>query len=299
MKDNIKLSIITVNYNGLKDTCDFIRSVQSSEITVPYELIVVDNGSKENEAAILQQQYPSVNTIRSHRNLGFAGGNNIGINLASGDYIYLLNNDTLLPANGGTQILSIIRFFEDNPRVGAISPKILYTDTPDLLQFAGSTPLSRYTLRNEQIGYRLKDNGLYDTPTPTPYMHGAAMFLKREVVLTAGLIPECYFLYYEELDWSVRISEKFDLYYFPYAIIYHKESSSIGQDSPLKIYYLYRNRLLFAHRNSKGIEQLLTKAYLTFIAAPYNAFKYILHGKSKLAIAIVEGVYSYYTTSFK
>ena len=91
------ISVITVNYNGYHDTCEFIDFIGVNTVTsVPYEIIVVDNGSTANEGLLLQQKYPSVHVIRSEQNLGFAGGNNLGIKSAKGNYLFLLNNDTLI-----------------------------------------------------------------------------------------------------------------------------------------------------------------------------------------------------------
>ena len=88
---DIELSIITINYNGFKDTCELIESIPFNN---DMEVIVVDNASKEDEASAISERYPQVKVIRSDKNLGFAGGNNIGIKEAKGDYILLINNDT-------------------------------------------------------------------------------------------------------------------------------------------------------------------------------------------------------------
>ena len=90
------LSVITVNYNGFHDTCEFIDSWAATVFSVSYEMIVIDNGSTANEAALLQKTYPFIQAVRSERNLGFAGGNNLGINLAKGKYLFLLNNDVCM-----------------------------------------------------------------------------------------------------------------------------------------------------------------------------------------------------------
>lgn len=296
MERKVRLSIITVNYNGLDDTSEFIHSIQLLNINFPYELIVVDNGSRENEAIVLQQKYPFIKSIRSEQNLGFAGGNNMGISNSSGDYLYFLNNDTVLPANGASEISSMIVFLEKHTHVGALSPKIKYAGGEDIIQFAGSTPLSPITLRNTQIGYQEKEKGWYNISMPIPYLHGAAMLIKREIIDKIGLMPECYFLYYEELDWSCQIKKKYELFYYADATVFHKESRSTGLDSPLKAYYLSRNRLLFAHRNKVGLERLLSKIYLLFAVTPRSMFRYLSKGKFKQSNAVVRGVVSFLTT---
>ena len=88
------LSIITINYNGLKDTCELIDTLPLNDETI--EVIVVDNASTQDEATELERRYPQVIVIRSDKNLGFAGGNNLGIQAAKGKYLFFINNDTIL-----------------------------------------------------------------------------------------------------------------------------------------------------------------------------------------------------------
>lgn len=302
----IEISIITVNYNGLDDTCALIDTIPSDE---SIEVIVVDNGSKTDEAALIAQRYPHVKAIRSDQNLGFAGGNNIGLRQAKGQYLYLINNDTVLfkenstHGNGESHDATTLRMLQAlkarlkaSPTIGMVCPKIRFAWDDSPIQFAGYTPLSRITLRNRSIGYNEADHGQYDTPHPTPYAHGAAMMLKREALEKAGLMPECYFLYYEELDWSLMVRRSgYEIWYEPAATIYHKESQSTGQDSPLKIYYITRNRLLFAKRNLTGITRLLTYCYLTAVVGLRDIVKYAVHGNTALLKATLRGVRDFMT----
>src|SRR5574344_479333 len=257
------LSIITVNYNGINDTCELINSIPFEQHSI--EMVVVDNASHQDEATILQYKYPFVKVIRSDRNLGFAGGNNLGIKAATGRYLFLINNDTLF---SDFHVDALITRLESSPKIGMVCPKIRFTYGSRRIQFAGYTPLTPITMRNHAIGCNQPDNGDYDTAHTTPYAHGAAMMLKREVIEKAGLIPECYFLYYEELDWSVRITRAgYQIWYEPTCTIFHKESQSTGQNSPLRAYYITRNRLLFVRRNRHGISRRLSYAYLLFVVA--------------------------------
>jgi GT2 family glycosyltransferase len=296
MEKPVELSIITVNYNGLNDTGELIASVRGC-LTLPYELIVVDNGSERNEAEILARRFPFIRTIRSERNLGFAGGNNLGILRAKGDCLFFLNNDTLV-RDGGVQ--SLIDWLKNHPEVAGVSPKIKYTDRENRIQYAGSTLLSPVTLRNRQIGYREEDRGQYDVPCPTPYLHGAAMMLRRRIIEEVGLIPECYFLYYEELDWCSRIWDKgYELWYLPAFTLYHKESSSIGTDSPLKTFYLSRNRLLYACRNLRKRERSLALVYQLLIVFPKDTLRYLVRGKFRQALSVGKGVLAFFCISQK
>ena len=143
------ISVITVNYNGYHDTCEFIDSWVNTVTSVPYEIIVVDNGSTANEGLLLQQKYPSVHVIRSEQNLGFAGGNNLGIKSAKGNYLFLLNNDTLIVKD---TVYLLIKRLLSSKGIAGISPLILNYTEPHTIQFAGYTPLSSITLRNRTIG---------------------------------------------------------------------------------------------------------------------------------------------------
>ena len=286
-----ELSIITVNFNGSEDTGALIKSLRD-HLSIPYELIVVDNGSEKDEAALLRERYPFIKAIRSDKNLGFAGGNNMGIKEASGDYLFFLNNDTFV--HDGS-ISCLVDRMKRDPLLGGISPKIVFADTAGGIQFAGYTRLSRITLRNRLVGYREQDQGQHDVARSTPYLHGAAMLVRREAIEKAGVLPEIYFLYYEELDWSVQIRRKgYMLEYHPAATIYHRESSSTGQDSPLKVYYMTRNRLLFARRNLTGLARVLSIAYQVGIALPKGVLLSISRGRFALAKASIKGCIDYF-----
>ena len=298
MPREFELSIITINYNGLKDTCELIDTLPLEDDSI--EVIVVDNASAQDEAALIEQRYPLVKVIRSKENLGFAGGNNLGIQAAHGKYIFFINNDTLLRCKKedvrSKMFQPLIVRLESSPKIGMTSPKIKFSWGDNLIQYAGYTPLSKITLRNQSIGCGETDNGQYDTPHPTAYAHGAAMMAKRKVIEKAGLMPDCYFLYYEELDWSMMIRRAgYDIWYEPACTIFHKESQTTGQNSPLRTYYITRNRLLFAKRNINSPQKYLTYLYLIGIVAFRDIIKYSFHRRPDLAQATLKGLYDFLT----
>ena len=264
---------------------------------------MVDNASKEDEASVIAQRFPQVKVIRSKQNLGFAGGNNLGIQAARGKYLFFINNDTLLEVKGQrskvkgqrTEVNDVfqplIERLESSEKIGMACPKIRFSWGNQPIQYTGYTRLSSITLRNHPIGYGEEDHGQYDKPHITPYAHGAAMMVKREVIEKAGMMPECYFLYYEELDWSMMIRRAgYEIWYEPACTIYHKESQTTGQQSPLRGYYITRNRLLFAKRNIKGGTLLLSYLYLIGIVAPKDIFKYFFQGRFDLCKATIKGI---------
>ncbi len=291
-----EISIITVNYNGLRDTCDLIDSIRQ-HVIVSYELIVIDNGSVLNESEYLEEYYPKVICVRSEKNLGFAGGNNLGMRIAKGKYIFLLNNDTYVKDNS---ISFLIKRLESDSRIGGVSPKIKFAFPPENIQYAGYTMLSPITLRNHSIGFMENDHGQYNTPCSTAYLHGAAMMLKREVVQRVGPMPEIYFLYYEEIEWCTRMRrDNYILYYEPRCTVFHKESQSTGKTSPLRTFYITRNRLLYAYRNLEGIAKYLSIVYQLSIVLVKNGINFLIKGRTDLIKSSVLGIYNFFILKSK
>ena len=255
------------------------------------EVIVIDNASQEDEATAIQQKYPQIKVIKSKKNLGFAGGNNLGIKEAKGRYIYLVNNDTIFK-DFNTQAL--IDRLESSSKIGVVCPKIRFAWGNNPIQFTGYTPLSNVTIRNKSIGFGEEDHGQYDIPHSTPYAHGAAMMLKREVIDKVGMMPECFFLYYEELDWSMMITRAgYEIWYEPACTIYHKESQATGQNSPLRTYYITKNRLLLVKRNWAGFLKYISYCYLIGIVAIRDMIKYSMKGRLDLTKAVCQGVLTF------
>lgn len=289
--DIVILSIITINYNGQKDTCELIGTLPLEDKSI--EVIVIDNASAQDEATIIKERFPQVKVIRSKENLGFAGGNNLGIKAAQGKYLFFLNNDILLKPQV-SDFRPLIARLKSSPKIGIVCPKIRFSWGNQLIQFASYTPLSPITMRNKAIGCGEVDHGQFDTPHPTPYAHGAAMMVKREVVEKAGLMPECYFLYYEELDWSMMIRHAgYEIWYEPTCTVFHKESQTTGQNSPLRTYYITRNRLLFAQRNQQDMTKYITYLYLIGIVTIRDLLKYSFQQRWDLVRATIRGVFGF------
>jgi hypothetical protein len=268
--ENSLVSIITINYNNADVTQHLLESIGYSSYK-NIEVIVVDNGSKDDSVASLKRNNPSLTLIESAENLGFAGGNNLGLMHASGDHLFFVNNDTVLTPD---LVMLLVLELEKNAQVGAVSPKIRYHAQPKIIQYVGSTKMNRLTMRNRHIGHGELDYGQHDSQKVTSFAHGAAMMVKRSVIDKVGVMCQEFFLYYEELDWCERIrSEGYIIHVVPNALIYHKESMSTGKKSPLKTYYMARSRFLFARRNTQGIECLLPLLFLTFCSWPQNIIR--------------------------
>lgn len=297
MSEKDLISFITICYNGFSDTCDLIDSLQNNITSVAYEIVVVDNASLTDEALRLQHKYPSITAIRSSVNLGFSGGNNLGMKNAKGNYFFFINNDTLVADD---KLAILVDRFRNNPDIGGISPKIKFAYTPQLVQYAGFTPLTAITLRNKTIGYGTPDCDALNHPYPTPYLHGAAMMVKREVADRVGAMPEIYFLCYEEIEWSTRMTKHgYELWYDPHWTIYHKESRSMGSLSQLQIFFLTRNRMLYAWRNRKSVQRWLSVIYQICIASTRSCITHLFNKRFDLIAATLSGAVAFITQPHK
>lgn len=281
------VSLITVNFNTTADTLEFLESVQ--KLSYPHvEVIVIDNASKENPAEEITRKFPDITFLRSEENLGFAGGNNLGVKEAKGKYLFFLNNDTVLYQDF---IEPIVSFMETHPEVGMATPKILFGDEKTI-QYVGSKAISPYTAKGLRLHAGVQDTGQFDKAYETDLGHGAALIVPRKVIDEVGHMPEVYFLYYEEHDWCQRVKDAgYKIYFIGLSKIVHKQSMSTGEGSPLKTYYLTRNRILFVRRNFSGLPRLVGILYFTIVTVPGNILRFALKRKTKQLKAFLQGIF--------
>lgn len=292
------VSIITVNFNHSHVTDEFLDAFYRTNQYPNFEIIVVDNGSKENPVPAWIDKYPHVQFIRSQINLGFAGGNNLGVAHAKGDLLFFVNNDTEF-TDGLVQTL--VDTIQKHPQTGMISPKIRYFQEPDTLQYAGYTDMNYFTARNACIGQFEKDKGQFDHLSGfTGFGHGAAMMITRDAINKAGLMAENYFLYYEELDWGARIRRAgFEIRLEMGALIYHKESVSVGQKSALKEYFMNRNRMLFIRRNANSFQKIVFYFHFLFLVTPRNIIAYLKEGQYKFIPLLFKAIWWNFTNGIE
>ncbi len=272
------VSIVTVNFNQPAVTEALLESISATNNYPEIEIIVVDNGSKANSVPGWIKKYPAVKFIRSEKNLGFAGGNNLGIEEAIGEYLFLVNNDTEFTPGLVEKLVDVL---ENDPEIGMVSPKIRYYDEPSMLQYMGYTPMNYFTASNHCVGQYEIDHGQYDHLTgETGYVHGAAMMIRKECIEKAGPMAENFFLYYEELDWCDHIKRAgYKAWLVSDALIYHKDSISVGKASALKEFFMNRNRILFIRRNANFIQKIIFYTYYLLLVAPRNIIRYVKNGQ--------------------
>jgi len=225
MKNNKLVSIIIVNYNGSKIIKDCLDSITNQSYS-NFEVIVVDNNSTDESTKIIKKNYPNIKLIELKNNLGFTGGNNIGYKNSNGENIILLNNDTKVEHD---YIEKFIKVFNDFPNCGIAQSKIVLYDFPQKLDCAGS--FWTFSTYMYHFGYREKSiDKIYNEPYKIFSVKGASMIIKKEVIEKIGLFDEELWHYYEDTDLCHRaINAGYDIYYYPFAVCYHKEGYSRKQ----------------------------------------------------------------------
>ena len=265
-KDKPLVSIISINYNGLVLTRGLLESLRN--ISYPeVEILVVDNGSQEAPDTLLEE-FPEIKLVKSEQNLGFAGGNNLGMQHAQGDFFLLINNDVEVDPNFLEPLVSVML---THPEVGIISPKIVYHYAQDTIQYAGGRAINLMTGRGSFVGSKAKDDGTYDTSGYTELAHGAAMMIRREVVQKVGM------------------KAGFQLWYEAGSRILHKEYMTVGKLSPLKSYYMNRNRVAFMRRHAKGWKKSFSIFWFMLISLPSQTLRYLLKGQRELILPMFRG----------
>ena len=288
------VSIITVNFNQPAVTEEFLHSLRTVNTYPAIEVIVVDNGSTVDWTSDWRLRFPDLIFIRSEKNLGFAGGNNLGLQVAQGTYCFLINNDTEFTAGALGRLVAVL---DQRPEVGMVSPRLHYFEDRTLIQYAGYTAMNFVTGRNRCVGQFEKDRGQYAGKSgPTAYVHGAAMLVRKEAIEKAGPMDPTYFLYYEELDWCERIKKAgYAAYVDLDALIYHKESVSVGKRSALKEYFMTRNRILFLRRNAPPLTFGLFCMYFALTVVPRNLLRYRVNGESSFIPVFFQAIRWHFT----
>lgn len=258
-----KVSIIILNWNGLADTLECLNSIHSN--TYPnYDVIVVDNASTKDSPDLIKNAFPAVTLIKNEKNLGYTGGNNVGMRYAlkhGADYVWLLNNDTVIEPR---TISELVQAGEDDPQVGTLSPIVVYYTKRDKIQFCGS-----YFDWKNLYAISLSDPSRLEFIEKTRIcVWGTALLIKRKIIQEIGYLDENFFAYWEDFDYSLRVIRKNFLNKVVLSSkIFHKshyiDVKSIAATPPHTLYYMTRNEYRVWRKN------------LTFIKKFIFIFKYL------------------------
>jgi len=236
-------TIIILAWNGEKYLQACLEAVLSQAYSA-FEVIVVDNASTDTSVSIVQSFLPRVRLIQNETNLGYAGGNNVGLQAAKGDILVLLNQDTVVQPGWLTAIVDTLA----DETIGIVGCKGLYPDGKTI-QHAG-TKIRFEDAYTEHIGVNELDQGQYDQALDMLYVTGAAFALRRQIFEKLGGLDEAYYpAYYEEMDYCWRVSRlKFRIVYQPKAVFWHYETASLPDEEGRAIIF-HRSRLRFVLRH--------------------------------------------------
>jgi hypothetical protein len=297
----VKVFVTLVNYNNNETTHDCLDSLEGLNTDgFSLSVVVVDNASKEKFTEDKKYEKFTLKIIRSEKNLGFAGGQNLGIKFAldnGADYVVVLNNDVILDKN---LISELLKTFQEEKDCGIISPKIYFAKSHEfhkdryleselgkVIWYAGGK-MDWGNILASHRGVDEVDKGQYEKVEQTDFASGCCEMIKRDVLEKVGLFDERYFLYYEDNDLSQRAKKMgFKVFYQPKGILWHLNAGSTGgSGSSLHDYYITRNRLLFGF----GYSSLRTK-----IALIKESFRIMLTGRSWQK----KGVLDFYLRRFR
>lgn len=255
-----KVAVVTVNFNTQKDTINLLCSLERIEKqNIQLQIIVVDNASSTQFKLHPNEYKNNITILRSRRNMGFAGGYNLGIKealLQNYDYILILNNDTKVYSD---MLKNLLKVLDSDPLIGVVIPKIYFakgrefhktrykpSELGKVIWYAGGDT-DWENIKSIHRGVDEVDHGQYDEIESVEFATGCCMLFKREVLEKVGLFDEKYFLYYEDADISERIKKSgYKIYYLPTACLIHANAaSSGGPGNNLHDYFLTRNQMLF------------------------------------------------------
>lgn len=245
--------VVILTFNKWELTRACIASLIRQDYS-DYHIIVVDNGSMDRTVENVHQQFPEVTVIVNEANLGFAAGSNVGIQTAlenKADFILMLNNDTVVPQN---LLRVLVQHAQSLPDVGILTPRIFHYDNPESLWFAGSR---RHWLLLEAVDFGPVGARRYVKPDELhtlDYIFGTVMLVPAEVFKKVGLFDESFFLYYEDMDFSLRVqSAGYKLYYIPDVGVQHHISSSTSSMPAMRYYHKARGSVIFFRKHANGV----------------------------------------------
>ena len=266
------LSVIIPNWNGKKFLVECIDSLKAQTFQ-DFEAILVDNGSTDGSAEFIEEQYGDwIRVIRNEKNLGFAGGNNVGIRAARGDYIVLLNNDTWTDPHW---LEELVKATQSDPPVGMWSSKVCSYFHRKRIEGIGELIYWDGLCRAQ--GQFEQDDGQYEVMQEILFPPGCGAMYRKSLFDGIGLFDEDFFAYADDSEIGIRARlAGWKCLYVPRAVVYHKNSGTAGQYSPLKAFYVERNRLWITIKYFP-LPLLLLSIFFTFYRYAFQAYGALTH----------------------
>lgn len=266
MPDPVRVSLVVVNWNGGTMLEECLESV-FAQTWPDLEVIVVDNHSRDDSMTRAEARWGDrLRTLRNQRNEGFARGNNQAFAIATGAWLFLLNNDAVLAPDA---IANLMRFAAEHPEAGHLACRVVRYEQPNVFDSAGLLIYPDGVCRPR--GWQEKDLGQYDRPEQVLAAHGCACAYRRTMLDDVGGFDESYFCYLEDLDLGMRAQMAgWPCWYVPDAVVRHHKSASAGNYSKFKAYHVERNRIWNAVK--------LLPRFILFMSPMFTINRYLMQG---------------------
>ena len=266
------LSVIIPNWNGKHFLTECIDSLKEQTFR-DFEIILVDNGSTDGSAEFAGERYREfIRVLRNKENLGFAGGNNVGIQAARGEYIVLLNNDTWADPHWLEELVKATQF---DPPIGMWASKIYSYYKRNQIEAVGE--LIYWDGLSRARGQYEQDRGQYNAMEEIFFPPGCGAMYRKSLFDGIGLFDEDFFAYADDSEIGIRARLAcWKCLYVPAAIVYHKNSGTAGQYSPLKAFYVERNRFWITIKYFP-LPLLLLSPFFTFYRFVFQAYGALVH----------------------
>ncbi|HYA61252.1 MAG TPA: glycosyltransferase family 2 protein [Candidatus Acidoferrum sp.] len=261
------VSAIVLNWNGREDLIECLESLK--EVNYPnLEIIVVDNASTDDSVDAVRSKF-EVTIVENEQNLGFGGGCNSGLAVASGEYLLFMNNDVTVDDEFLTELIKVA---ETDPSVGIAGPKVYnYYKKHELCSAGGKIDLARGIMR--EFGVFEEDSGQYDRTRNVDFVTGCVMLVRKSLIDIIGVFDQQYFIYLDDVDFCIRASKAgFVTAYVPSSKIWHKVSATFGYVSPLSFYYSLRNRIIFEKKYASDVQKFTFVVYFMYESALFFGY---------------------------
>lgn len=278
------VSAIVLNWNGRDDLIECLESL----MTVNYpnlEVIVVDNASTDGSVDATRSTF-DVTIVENKQNLGFGGGCNSGLAIASGEYLLFMNNDVIVDKEFLTELVEVA---ESHPNIGVAGPKVYnYYRKNELCSTGGKISLAKGVMR--EFGEFEEDHGQYDEMRTVDFVTGCVMLVREPLIDAIGAFDEQYFIYLDDVDFCMRASRAgFITVYVPSSKIWHKVSATFGYVSPSSFYYSLRNRIIFEKKYASDAQKLMFVVYFMYESALFFGYC-VLRGRHELIRPFFKGL---------
>lgn len=253
--------IVVLNFNSYEDTLKCVKSIE--RISYPnYRVVIVDNNSSDNSFEILSEKLSNHTLLLSNKNFGYANGNNLGIKYAidnDAQYICILNNDVEVEEDF---LEPLIYTLQNDKTIGMVGPCICDYEKRDIIQSMGAN-INLYTGLTQGKYKGIKYESIKEDMVDVDYLGGACFVVRADIIREFGMMPENYFLFFEETEFCFNIKRNgYRLACLRNSRVYHKRSATISKFKGLGYYFLNRNRIIFMRRNAKLFQRIIFYIYV-------------------------------------